>query len=727
MEYQYSPQDGVGITLFFVNENGNYYPPTLLPLQKAFIRIGSTSFSMYPIRRKLSLSGGRRVMEVEFCDDLFRLSHYYLALTGRGCGQNVYTLGTPVDDRLLSVKLQTALDPIAQQIKEFTQFPDYVYTFNDFLAILRTKVNVVVQAQFDGTVKRDFVGTFRGVLEEWLALYNLSYFFENGQLKIFDPTKLTIILPTQSSLISDSILSFEDEEDVRNTYGKTVFNWYQEEGGEFPLNQTSTSGTNANQGGPLYVRTETLYPMGYEANLTQPTMPLDQVAAAQYGQPFWFLYNFVKGSTATYCAFTPSALTPDSQSASFYSTVQSVYQAANGNGRIAIFNEPVYNQNYEAYAQYGQSLAGRVYMSTEKSELAVDKGYTWFDESQGQITSFTNEDSRSININYLTPTSNGINIIPGTEINNAFPGFNYVGNRMAYTDTVSVNITGNFSLNGATNGLINATYQSIFTIPGNDSFDFNTQLASQYTGNNTFVAYNNGVTIPQDITDLINGIAGQTSLFNPRFTSIPIKGILQGDYSSLKASQSEPSTINVVNTNQGGNVIANTSVIKTVKQGNYTIYYDKYSKCASASSPDSYYGYEFQPNQISPDTQVDINFVKSANNAYQLTRNYGVIEAQVNNPYLPTMAQARTFSTKRVSFTINYFKSIPTDFLTHGLVGLSMSLDGAGVRASYTYSNEILEVAGRYREKRAEQQVADYAQRIKNSTLRHYEPTEVIS
>ena len=117
LSYEYSPQDGVGITVFFVSENGTYTMPNLLPLQKAFIQIGSASFSMYPIRRKLSLSNGRRVMEVEFCDDLFKLNHYYLALTGRGCGQNVYTLGTPVDNRPLSVKLQTALDPIAQQIK----------------------------------------------------------------------------------------------------------------------------------------------------------------------------------------------------------------------------------------------------------------------------------------------------------------------------------------------------------------------------------------------------------------------------------------------------------------------------------------------------------------------------------------------------------------------------------------------------------------------------------
>lgn len=713
LDYSYSPQDGVGITVFFVKEDGNYTLPTLLPLQKAFIQIGGASFSMYPIRRKLSLAGGRRVMEVEFVDDLFKLSHFYLALTGRGCGTNVYNLGTPVDDRELSAKLQTALDPIAQQIKEFTQFPDYAYTFQQFLTLLGTKINLVVQASFDTTIQRDFVGTFRGVLEEWLALYNLSYFFENGQLKIFDPTSVFLTLPTQSSLSAAGILSFEDEEDIRGTYGKTVFNWYQQEGGEFPLNQTED--TN----GPLYVRTNTLFPMGYEFNLTQPTMPLDQVAAAQYGQNFWFLYNYVKGTTATYCG-----LTPISPAASSYTSVQSAVVAANGNGKVAIFNQELYDQKYEAYSQYGQ-IAGRWYMSNQQGSLALDQGYTWFDESEGQIFTFENADDRAINPIYLTPTSAGVNQIPNTAINQSFLGFNYVGNRIAYQDSTPVNISGNFSLSATTEGIINQAYNDLF-IKGSESFNLSTQLTPVY-GANTYVAYDGAASMPSAVTDLINGIASKTSVFNPRFTSVPIKGILQGDYASLKASQNEDDNVDIVNGTDGGTINSNTSVIKTEKRGNYTVYYNKYSKCGSASSTDSYFGFEFEANQISPDNQVDVTFTKLANNSYQINRNFDVIDSEVNPPLLSTLAQPRTFSTKRVSFTLNYFRDVPTNFLTEGLVGMSIGFSEGGVRATYSYSNEILEVAGRFRENKTRQQIADYSQRIRNSTLRKYQPTEVIT
>jgi len=714
LDYSYSPQDGVNITVFFVKEDGNYTLPTLLPLQKAFIQIGGASFSMYPIRRKLSLAGGRRVMEVEFVDDLFKLSHFYLALTGRGCGTNVYNLGTPVDDRELSAKLQTALDPIAQQIKEFTQFPDYAYTFQQFLTLLGTKINLVVQASFDTTIQRDFVGTFRGVLEEWLALYNLSYFFENGQLKIFDPTTVFLTLPTQASLTSAGILSFEDEEDIRGTYGKTVFNWYQQEGGEFPLNQT----TNTN--GPLYTRNKLLYPMGHEFNLTQPTMPLDQVAAAQYGQNFWFLYNYSKGTTATYCG-----LTPINPSATTYSSVQSAATAANGNGRVATFDQGTYNEKYEAYYQYGQQLAGRWYMSEAGSDLSVDRNYIWFNEGAAQTLSFEDADNKVISPIFLNEVPGGSTIIPGTAINQTFPGFSYDQARVAYFDTVVPDISGVFALSAANEGLINSTYNDLF-IQGNLSSQLNAQLAPVY-GDNTYVAYNSAASMPSDITALINGIQSQTSIFAPRFTSLPIKGISEGDYSSLKASQSESDDIEVVNGTEGGGVTSNTSVIKTLKQGNYTVYYNKYSKCASASSADSYFGYEFNANQISPDNQVDVTFSKLANNSYQINRNYSVIDAEVNPPLLSTLAQARTFSTKRVSFTLNYFRDVPTNFLTEGLVGMSMGFSEGGVRATYTYSNEILEVAGRFRENRARQEIADYSQRIRNSTLRKYQPTEVIT
>ena len=295
LDYSYAPERGITMKLFFVRQDGNYPTLNLLPLQKAQITIGSASFSMYPVATDIELAYGRRIMSVEFVDEFYQLGHYYVVLPNRGCGTNVYVLGTQVDNRTPAQKQAAALDKTAAQIQEFTVWPDYEYTFNDFLTLLRTKFNVQVNATFDGEVSQAFEGSFESVLSSWTQYYNLGFFFENGIIKIFDPTKLTINLPAKPV----DAISYNVSQDIRSTYGKTVSNWYQQGGGEYPLSQTS------NSAGPLFVRSNTLYPIGHQQNLTQIVVPLDQVVAAQYGQAYWFLYNLYQGSTSQFCGFTP--------------------------------------------------------------------------------------------------------------------------------------------------------------------------------------------------------------------------------------------------------------------------------------------------------------------------------------------------------------------------------------------------------------------------------------
>ncbi len=710
LSYSYSPQGGTSITVFFVNAAGEYAEPGLLPPHKTNISIGNAYFSVYPVASSIEKSEGRRIMKVEFVDEFFLLNNYYVVLPGRGCGRNVYVLGDPVDNRTAAQKVASAIDPTAQQIKALTQFPDYEYTFNQFLAVLRLKFSVQMLASVDATIKHDFTGSFRDVLDAWCQWYNLAFFFENASIKIFDPTRLSISLPAKPT----DAIEYTVSQDIRDTYGKTVCNWFQQDGGQYALSQTS------NSKGPLYVRTNTLFPVGYEFNLPQTTIDPNQCAAAMYGQHFWFLYNYYKGTTAKECGWTPiEQSTINTQGFSIVTSVTSL------GGRVAIFDENVFNERFSMYQQYGQQIAGRWYLSSEESELATDKNFQWFDETAGQILTFNNVDDRVIKLDFLTPTDSTLNAIAETVINNQFAGVNYTGNRIVYKDDYKVDWAVEFAYSAdpaaQTNmaNLVEQTFQRFFSIKGSDSLDFS-QISTVYS-NATFLAYAPS-TVPQDIIiGPINGLSDKLSFFQPRFTDIPIKGISNTDYSSLKAAQSEPQNVQIVGGTQGPNVITNTSVIKTVQQGNYTIYYDKYSDCKFASTPDAYFGYHFEPNQISSDNQIGITFSKQAGNTYRLTRDYGFISQLVNNPYLTTLAQPRSFPTRTVSFALNYFYSVPDNFLSNGLVSMDVSVGDNGITSTYTFSNSVLQP------RNYSKQAYAFEQNIRNSWIRTYRPNEVIT
>ncbi len=694
LNYTYSPEEGVGMIIAFVNETGTYTHP--IKLLKASIIIGSSSFSMIVASSKISLSEGRRVIEVTFVDELHKLDNYLVVLTGKGCGQNVYALGTPVDNRTPEQKQADALDPSAQQIINLTQFPDLEYTFDEFLAALRTKFNVTVTATYNTIVTNAFTGTFREVLTAWCSFFNISFFFENGIIKIFDPTTLFISLPTKPV----DAIEWEDEEDARDTYGKTCFNWFQQEGGQYALNQTSDAS------GPKFVRNDTLFPAGYEFNLPQPNIDLNQVAAAQYGEQFWFLYNYSKGSAGSECGWSPITVSGAAQ--------QSTLQALTSKGYNAVLQDnSIYQGRFEAYQNYGQQIAGRWYLSSENSTIAIDKTFTWF---QGDIVNFDEIDNQAMDLTFLTPAEDIVNIIPGTEINQFYSGVNYVGNRIVYRDNAAVSIPNNV---GPVE--VGKTFESIVTVGGSDSFDFSA-FDSLNSGSNTVMAYKPGVNIPPAIQQLINDIPNQLTPFQPRFPDgIRIQGLSSTDYASSQASHNESDSVSIVNSTSGPHVVSNTAVIKTLKQGAYTAYYDKYSQCASSNSADLYFQYRFDARQISTDVAISFAFSKDANNTYTINRDYATLDALVNNPLLVSLAEARSFITRRVSYTLNRFQTVPINFLSNGLVGMTISVAGDGITASYSFSNEVLEVP------KYDKQFDLFAQQIRNSWIRHYQPNQVIT
>lgn len=703
VNYSWSPKEGASIDAYFVKQDGNYQRPQYM--QKAQIRIGNASLSLYVVSSSIQLSSGRRVMKVTFVDEVFQLENYLVVQTGRGCGFNVFPLGIPVDDRSVQEKISASLDPQAQQIADLTQHPDVEYVFNDFLNILRQKFNVSVGAYYNPTIaSTEIWGTFREVLDGWCNLFNFSWFFENGILKIYDPTKLFLTLPEQPA----NAIEFESDEDVRDTYSKTVFNWYQQDGGEYPVNQAgdpsappSNGQSPQNSNGPLLLRSVTLYPLGYEQGLQSTSISLEQVAAAYYGEKFWILYNYYKG-TLSQCGWTIT--NPDLDA--------TIFTSANRIGaKIVSVNTEEQQQRFEAYQFYGERIAGRYYLSNARSDVASDETYSWFEEATGQVFNPAASPNKNVRIEAVVSTNSSSSIIPNTSINKYFPGIRYTGDRLIYQDSYPRNLP---ALTSGQYNQINRVYDE-FIVDGSEMANYSALSAGNYQ---MYIPLN----IPAEIRDLFDQILTTAELFKPRFDSFPIKGAKSSDYANTREIAQEQSSINVVKTSPGPNIIGNTAVIKTVKDGVYRAYYGKYSKCASEYSTSPFvFRHRFFPNQISTDTPVGVTFKKTAANTYIIQQNYSSVNNLVNNPFLPLMAQAKTTLSKRVSFTVNYFYDIPLNYLTNGLVGLSISVGDRGITASYTFSNDILMVPDYSND------FTLYQQNIKNSFFRSSKPNFVVS
>ena len=711
LDYSYSPESGATITIFFVNQSGEYSEPSLLPMRKVSITIGPASFSMYPKSYKISKASGRRVISVDFVDETFKLDNFYVTLTGRGSGQNIYQLGSPVDRRTIAEKLQDALDPTAEKIKEFTQFPDLEYSFDDFIRVLRREFSVNVNASYDATITRSSVGTFREVLSDWCSFFNLAFYFENSRINIYDPTRITINLPSKPN----DAISYEVSEDIGSTYGKTVVNYFQQEGDEKELSETfdenggepSDTNNNNSSGGANSntIKYLQLWPIGYEFNLQQPTLDLNQVAAAMYGKKFWMLYNIANNKLSE-CGMTKTN------------------QVYSGN-TVSEINEKILEDKFAAYYNYGKNIAGKYYLSYRVDGLTILKDTTWFSEAEGQIFNMDSElaQERAVSPEFLDPPDDDINIISETIINEYFPGVNFRGKRVFYKDTKDYGESDAFALTDAQELSIEKTFNDLFP-EGNKSVDYSS--LDGLSGNKNYISYSpnftidNGV-VPNDIQSLIDEInKGNKQVYlKPRYASYDLKGLRTRDIINQKDLENQPSEIKP-KTNSGPTVVANTSTVKVKKEGSYVVYYDKYSTSASASTLSNYFGHKFDIKRVSTDNYIGLNFQKIGN-TYSIQRNVAFIDSLVKNPFLPQLAQGRTFPTKTVSFSLNYFYSIPSNFLSNGLVGMQMSVSDNGVSATYTFSNSPLEVPNKIND------FEKFEQNIKNSWIRQYRPKEVIS
>lgn len=684
LNYSYTPENGISMTIFFVNETGDYKPPTLLPMNKANIKIGSASFGLYPKKYTVSKSAGRKVISVDFVDETFMLDNYYIILRGKGSGEGIFEIGAPVGGKTGRERYNIGLDEDAQKIKEFARFLDLEYNFNDLLNVIGKKFKVTVQATYDADIKRDVIGTFKEVLSDWCNYLNLAYYFENGGLKIYDPTKITIKIPQQKEIVD--VLSYDFSEEIDKTRDKTVSKYFEQEGGEKNLNENA-------------IESHTLYPIGYEFNLNQTMLDLNQVAAAAYGREFWFLYNFYY-DTLSECGWTKKSSTL-------------------ANNKIAEIDEKLGDDNFQAYSNYA-NIAGRFYLSNRLESLDLLKDTTWYSEAEGQIFNINSElaKERAIQVMFLDPPNiSSTYQIEGTPINNKFKGINYVGKRMAYFDAKDDGRIAALTLSEELRELVVYLYEQLIT-PGTNSVKLNGIQGINPSKHNVIYNFNS---MPQQLITEFEKIKNgdKKDYLKPRYSSYAIKGARTGNVVNRRDLENQPSQIAPVAQTLLGQR-TNTSAIKTRESGTQVVYYDKHTKSSSQASFGGYYKRYFDIEKISEDNIIQEIFSKDSN-TYRFTRNFASIDALLNSPHLKKIAQSSPFTLKTASFSVNYYYNVPTNFLSSGLIGIDMSYTDNGLTCAYTFSNSMLVIP----EKKNE--VQRFLNSIKNSTLRKYYPSETIT
>lgn len=761
-KYTFTPQEGIRIRIYFVSPTGTYIAPKLTTKTKTSISILGSSFnlSVNPVKFGFEFKSGRRILWVDFVDDTFQLDNYYVAITGTACGFHVYQLGTPVDSRTASQQIGQAIDPVAQQIRNFTEFPDYEYGFQDFLNILRPVFPLGTIPAFDSTLKRAFVGTFKEVLKQWCKFYNFAWFFENGLLKIVNPA--TVILPftsftTSTNFIPQDIIEYEYTESLEDTYGKTVWQWYQQQGNEMGIN---SAGNNV-------IVNSTLFPLGQNlngteqisseiqdslqgtlgdiSNIVNPSTPNlasaqiipdpNQVAAALYGKRFWFLYNYFNGTASSECGWT--AVNQNTLSQSNAVIAQTVIAARK---QLAVLDEDYFDQKYESYVKFAQSIAGRYYISNEVSNIDDMRTYQWYNVTNGQIFDFTSTfaDSLKIDMQYALSQDGSVQAIDGTNVNQFYDGIKYVGNVMWYKDSTFPGTT-QFVLDGTTSSVVNNAFENI--MKGDDatkSWDYS-EFTQSINGTSSqgllkYISYTDIVGYPNPPTAIqgyINNLAAVATALQPQFSTFNVVGTKKADVNNLKVINQLPSSIAIIDSNLLNapnsalpTLFSNNSLLRVPKDGGYVIYYDKISNCISAYTDGDYYQHVFIPRNISQDIPTPQTLqINSQGNYYLLNRDMTYVNNTLNQQLLNTLAAARTFNTIELSFSLNYINiaQLPLAFLSAGLVGLDIEVGDDGIKVNYKYSNKILEV------EKSEAFIEQLELQIKNSWIRNYYPKNVSS
>ena len=707
LNYSYVPQEGVKISIYFVSESGKYNTKNIRSTTvKQQIKIGTALFNLFPVTSKVESSPDRKVIRVDFEDETFQLNNYYIALTGRGCGIDVSTLGQTVDTRTPSQKEKE--DPDLFKIKEFTTFEDVEYSFENFITILKKKFPVEVLSGYDKTLTRDFTGTFKSVLDSWCSYFNLTYFFENSILKIVSPSDLNISFPD----IPENALEYNEEETLKNTFNKTVWNYFKQEGGEYVLDNDDPSMIAIMPVRPY----ENIFDIKQLSGQVQVDM--NQVVAAQYGQEFWFLYNFQKGTADSICGWRNIVNTEFSLPNTFkgvFAIGQTPYQAAMGsNAEVAILNRTIFDRNYEFYLEYGDKIAGRVYISNGLGDLEIYDDYQFYDQGNGSI--FDPDVLRTrpqVSLSKFRPPINKtLGPIPESLINESFPGVICNGNRLYFIDDAPKDLSSLF-LSEELRAKVSSYHDKLINgVLGNGAIDY---------GNNNFLIAYIRPTLDTEILNLIDLVEGKIPLFAYRQQVFNLKGLapikkFNEDFNPLNDTK-----ITILSDTNG--VSSNISTIKAVVDSDLLVYYAKYQDCKHSSSNErNLYSRKFEPREISNDIPVSIKPSKKSQGVIEITRDFTYFEQYSKSEILNKLSQPFTINQKTLEFSLNYFyDDIPSSFISNGLVGLDLSVAGDSISALYRYSNEMLNVPV------SEADLFKLDQKIRDSWINTYKPKNTIT
>jgi hypothetical protein len=718
VDYSFDPKTGVKIILFFTNESGifpfvptvfnnNQNCPMLSALVPCHISIGGADFIVYPVTYTLQQSNDKKILKVEFIDSNFLLDNYYIVLTGRGCGPNTFPLGIPFQ----------YLNPTSEEeqrrwlLQQYTSFVDLEYFFFDFINVLQKIFPVTVNANVDTTIQRAFTGNFREVLDAWCGYLNLSYFFENNQLFIYDPLVL------QSKLVFPSVpgnaLSSEFTESLVGTYSKVSSIFIESDGGQFNLSY------------PLGVYDcLTLFPVGSQFGDPPITIDNNQVIASMFGKQFYFLYNYYNQIGATtidlpaldiQANYYPNIGTTDLPLGIIQNSSLPILNSLNQSNvtNVINFDEGVFDAQFAMYNDYGTKVAGRFYQSDDVGDFTQFAGFT-FQNDGGQVIKldeFSNPDNQN-------PPPDDIALIQQT-VQGGFPGLLSNGNaRYIYYDN-SVRDTGVFMLSPDQQSTLNDTYNAIVQgFEGARGLDVSSLGLSQ-------VAAFTLPTQPSFINDLFVSAVNNFSLDNI-FNNYPVKGykpitpINQPDPGPDKLNNYFPSSLNITSSappppsnptiNQQGSFLVR-------QNGEYVAYFPKYGQCIFTANA---VGTNVLNNRYVNKTEsvdVPVRFKMTPNGygtSYTLTRDLSIIASNVWQQETNNSCGARTFTAKSVSFTLNYFIDIPANYITNGFVGLTVEVNERGILATYNYSNSMVGV-------NESEAIVDKIERsIRNSIKRQY-------
>lgn len=727
LSYQYRPQEGSTITIGFINKTGVYAKNFLSATSPVAIRVGTTSFLMYPISYQLLNSSDGKVISVEFRDATFKLENYYITLKGNGCGQNIFSLGTPVKETTKVGGLKTKEEQDAEALFNYTSFPDLEYTFSDFLGVLRQIATV--QSSVTSFATNSFTGTVKSVLDDWCDYLGFSYYMENGSIRIFDPRSAVIQFPP----VPTDAISVTESESLEGTFGKTASIYARLEGGEvtYDKDESSQPDTPATPATPdipkkppggdtepdnkliTYLTFYPLYPNFMPFQQANPTQfpDIEQVVAAMYGEKFWFLYNYANGRYSSKGSSSLNSLkfydkigfySAPTQSISweasrkFSENLDKMSKALNippGSAlRLGALDQDIASENFQSIRTYAENICGLYYQSDSLSDLGYYDSFEFDAGNQtgdGETFSFKKQ---AIEFEkFGSPRGSEFGVVNGTD-EGGFPGIFTKGNRFIFKDTRFRPLSEQFKLTTEQEGEVNRIYNKIVGgLVGSENLNVASYIPSLPLDWNVYLESSEDVFFTI-LNELVKTKIDAQILY-PRFpNAISFEGVKPAKPPATELPTQEPTP------KEDGKTTPVTSSQVDIKQlnqdGEYKTFYGKYERCESlTSTPIQAMNHRFTFKDISSDVSSPVSVTPMfGGSLIRVERDLFGISRYFTSGLLNLLSVGQPVKRRSLSFSLNYFYNVGINPLGNGLTGLELNFGESGLTASYTFSNDALTI-----------------------------------